>query len=407
MRASAVLVLGLAAVAAEVSPRADRTLVVATGAGETLVPIVESRGHPVVPTPILEDVLPMIGEVNGDWADVNFAGATFRFLLGAPVMVHQGRPRPLAGGAYVEGDTLLLPLQLLTEFIPAAFSEGYRYDPLALRFEEARLTPVVSVPAAPSEPTVRAPSAAGRRHGFRAWHRVVVDAGHGGPDRGNPGLFLPRGVQEANVNLAIAKHVQRILEDRGVEVIMTRTTDTLIALGERAGFCQESCDAFISIHVNSLARRRGYQAVNGVETYFLGASATEEARRVAAMENEAVRFEAGYESPDENDPLAFIFKDLQTNEFLRESAQLADFVQQRAAEVHPGRNRGAAQNPYFVVLRTATRPAILVETGFATNRGGAAFLASDAGQRQMARAIADGVERYLKQYERKILGEPE
>ncbi|HEX9691557.1 MAG TPA: N-acetylmuramoyl-L-alanine amidase [Gemmatimonadales bacterium] len=396
------------------APRAERTLIVATSRGEVPVPIRETRGHAALPTPALERLLPMVGEVDGDWATVSFAGASFRFLLGAPVVAYRGRAHPLAGGAYVARDTLFVPLQLLSEIVPRIFTEGYRYDPLAVRFEEARLTPVISAAPAPAPtvepeagPPLRAPSEAARRRGFRAWHKVVIDPGHGGVDRGNPGLFLPRGVQEANITLAVAKLVQRMLNERGVEVVMTRTTDTLIALGDRSRFCRASCDAFVSIHVNSLARRTGYQAVNGVETYFLGASATAEARRVGAMENEALRFETGYEPSTSDDPLSFIFKDLQTNEFLRESAQLADLVQSTSAAVHPGRDRGAMQNPYLVVLRTATRPAILFEAGFATNRGDAAFLASTDGQRKLATAIADGIERYLKQYERKILGDDE
>jgi N-acetylmuramoyl-L-alanine amidase len=57
----------------------------------------------------------------------------------------------------------------------------------------------------------------------------------------------------------------------------------------------------------------------------------------------------------------------------------------------------------WVVLMTATRPAILVETGFATNRRDGEFLASSQGQRQLARAMANGIVEYLKRYENKVL----
>jgi N-acetylmuramoyl-L-alanine amidase len=58
-----------------------------------------------------------------------------------------------------------------------------------------------------------------------------------------------------------------------------------------------------------------------------------------------------------------------------------------------------------VVLTTATRPAILLETGYGTNRSDAQFISSAAGQRALARSIADGIVEYLKRFEAKTLGE--
>jgi N-acetylmuramoyl-L-alanine amidase len=328
-------------------------------------------------------------------------GEPFRFLLGAPVMVHQDRVYPLAGGAYALGDTLFVPLQWLAEHVPRVFSEGYRYDATRGRFEELRVAVAATaapIPATPGRPA----SEAARANGLRLAHKVVIDPGHGGTDPGNPGRYLPRGVKEKDVTLALGRNVRDALRRRGVEVVMTRTTDTLIALRERAPMCRADCDLFVSIHVNSLPRRSGYDRVNGIETYFLGDALTEEARRVAAMEDEALRYETG--GPREGD-IGFIFRDLQTNEFLRESALLADLVQDSGARVHPGRDRGVAQ-ARFTVLATATRPAVLVETGFATNREDGRYLASSEGQRQLARAIADGVVEYLRRYEKKVLVSP-
>src|SRR2546427_560433 len=106
--------------------------------------------------------------------------------------------------------------------------------------------------------------------------------------------------------------------------------------------------------------------VSGVETYFLSDAKTEDQQRVAQMENEAISFETGTSSAATG-PLGFILRDLQVNEYLRESAQLAQLVQDSAARIHPGGDRGV-QQAGFTVLTTARRPAILVETGFATNR---------------------------------------
>jgi N-acetylmuramoyl-L-alanine amidase len=355
--------------------------------------------------PLLAALLPLETGVAGGWATVAFAGQPFRFLLDAPAFVFQGRTVPLVGGAYLARDTLFVPLQWLTVYVPRVFQEAYRYDPVAARFEDARLTPVVRHVAreSPSLPAAPRPelSAAARRSGFQLRHKVVVDAGHGGRDPGNPGLFLPRGLQEKHVTLAIARELRKELQARGVSVILTRTGDTLINLLERAPMCRQDCDLFVSVHLNSLPRRRGYEEVRGFETYFLDESRTADAARVARMENEALRYELEDPAGD-GDPLAFIMKDLHANEYLRESALLAELVQQRAAAVHPGGGRHVSQ-ARFAVLGTARRPAILIEAGFATNRGDARFLASESGQRQLAEAIADGIVEYLLQYERKVL----
>jgi N-acetylmuramoyl-L-alanine amidase len=55
-----------------------------------------------------------------------------------------------------------------------------------------------------------------------------------------------------------------------------------------------------------------------------------------------------------------------------------------------------------MVLNTARRPAILVETGFATNRDDAAFLASALGAHKIASAIATGIVEFLREFEHKL-----
>ncbi|HEX9727450.1 MAG TPA: N-acetylmuramoyl-L-alanine amidase [Gemmatimonadales bacterium] len=372
------------------TPATPSAVLVATARGQRTVMVSAERGHPVIPTGPLAQVLPLSVEMAEGWATVRFAGQPFLFLLDAAVMIDDGSVIPLTGGAYAARDTLFLPLQWLTDYVPKRFREGYRYDPLAARFEEAGLTPVVRVPPATNPPNA---------FGLRRQHTVVIDAGHGGNDIGNVGLFLPRGVHEKHITLAIATAVKRELERRGVTVAMTRSGDNAVGLYDRGPMCAEACDLFVSIHVDALGRAPGYQQANGIHTYFLGEGLTAEARRVANMENDAIRYETGSRLA-QGDPRLFILKDLQTNEFLRESAMLADLVQSTAAAVHPGRNRGVAQNR-FVVLATATRPAILVETGYATNRGDGRFLSSRDGQQRLALAIAGGIVEYLKRYEQK------
>jgi N-acetylmuramoyl-L-alanine amidase len=378
------------------------SIVVATTRGQIEVPVMTERGYPAVSVPGLGRLLPVTAQVAGDWAVVAFAGQPFRFLLGAAVFVHENRVVPVVGGAYVVGDTVYVPLQWLTEYVPRVFSEGYRYDHYAGRFEEARLRGVTHAVVQPS-PQYRAPApgSAAERNGFKMLHTVVVDAGHGGTDPGNPGRYLPRGVKEKHITLAIAKELRDELQKRGVGVKMTRTTDTLINLRDRTRMCRDECSAFVSIHVNSLNPTPGYENISGLETYFLSEARTAEAARVARMENEAIQYETDFEIEDD-DPLMFIMKDLHRNEYLRESASLADMIQQSAAEVHPGRDRGVSQG-LFSVLQTGERPAVLVETGFATNQRDARFLTSATGKQQLAEAIAEGIVAYLHRYEGKVL----
>jgi len=249
---------------------------------------------------------------------------------------------------------------------------------------------------------VSAAGSAGQPHpmtGLRLQHTIVVDPGHGGVDPGNPGLHLPRGLVEKDITLAIGRLVRAELTRRGLTVVLTRSTDTLIDLAERPRFCRADCDLFVSIHVNAMPEGRRQGRVSGIETYFLSDAKTEDQKRVAQTENDALRFEAA--GPALDGPLAFILRDLQVNEYLRESARLAELVQGRVAAIHPGENRGVQQGP-FLVLAAARRPAILVETGFATHAQDGPFLASASGQRKIANAIADGIVAYLLEFERRL-----
>ena len=239
-----------------------------------------------------------------------------------------------------------------------------------------------------------------------AKHRlVVVDAGHGGPDRGMQGPIGQRTtLYEKDITLAIAKKLARELESRGVDVLMTRETDTLIALGDRGKIANRAKgDLFISIHVNAANPNwKDPAAARGIETYFLAEAKTEDERRVAKMENEVVRFESSSGAAGESG-LAFILKDMAQNEQLRESSDLAETIESRLAHVHPGPDRGVKQAG-FMVLVTAFMPAVLVEVGFGTNVAEAAYVSSEAGQHAIAGAVADAAIEYLARYERRVTG---
>src|SRR5688572_14599150 len=157
---------------------------------------------------------------------------------------------------------------------------------------------------------------------------VVVDAGHGGPDRGMKGTTTSRRqVHEADITLSVAKKLREALVARAVDVLMTRSTDTLIALRDRGRIANEAeATLFLSIHVNAANPRwRNPRSARGFETYFLSDAKTEDDRRVAEMENDADRFLG--EDVEEGDPLLSVLGDMLQNAHLRESSELAAAVQ--------------------------------------------------------------------------------
>jgi N-acetylmuramoyl-L-alanine amidase len=332
--------------------------------------------------------------VTDGWAEVRVNRLAFRFLVGAPLCVCGNKLQPLAAAASVSRDTLYLPFQFIAQILPSSLNKRYRYDG-----RRARLT-ISGGPDRATTARALAPPETRLPNGLRPGHIVTIDPGHGGIDPGNPGVFFPRGIREKDVTLQVGLLLRNELKRRGVGVQMTRTSDTLIALGDRGSYCTQSCDLFVSLHVNSLARRRGYTDIRGFETYFLAEARTEDAARVAQMENEAVRFETGSSPADTGLGLDFILKDLQLNEHLRESARAAELVQRQLKLVHTGESRGVKQAG-FMVLTTARRPAILVELGYSTNPEDGRFLTSYASQKAMASALADAIVEYLLEYQRK------
>lgn len=335
---------------------------------------------------------------------------------GNALVVVAGDTIPLRAGVFRRGGLLYVPLALATELLPR-LGAGVLFDPdkaelrrfstvtTARRAPTARPRVEAPRPAAPSAPVDNVRSAPANRSASLRQRVVVVDAGHGGPDNGMSGpIGVPKKVYEKNITLSFAKELRAALEQREIQVVMTRTTDTLIALGDRGRIAnQAKADLFLSVHVNAANPRwTNPGGARGFETYFLAEAKTEDERRVAAMENEAIRFETDADVT-RDDPLGFIMRDMAQNEHLRESGRLAELLQAGMKRVHPGPSRGVKQAG-FRVLVTAFMPAVLVEIGFGTNKLEAQYMTDTERQRELASTLADAVVRYLEQYERKVGG---
>ena len=398
-------------------------LVVKDATRSSSIALVAAPGGPLLRAELLRPIVPLtVSHLTGTRWVLIVNGTAIQVEEGLHFAKVGEQTYQLATAPEVRKGALLVPLQLIAEIIPRIVT-NLIWDPA--RFElrafstgqvfasrEAAAAP----PRAPTtrrsgppagEPSVdRTPVIAARSipgGPLRQRRLVVVDAGHGGPDGGMHG---PIGdgppVQEKNITLNVAKRVGAALGQRGIDVKYTRTTDTLIALGDRGRIANEAhADLFVSIHVN--AANPGWKnpgGARGFETYFLSEAKTEDARRLERMENEVVKFESG-PSAGSGDPLSFILTDMKQNEHLREANELADLIQHRVAQVHPGSNRGVKQAG-FVVLVKAYMPAVLVEIGFGTNAAEAAYLTDPARMDELASAISDGVLEYLKRYERRV-----
>jgi N-acetylmuramoyl-L-alanine amidase len=187
--------------------------------------------------------------------------------------------------------------------------------------------------------------------------------------------------------------VEILRQDPTLDVRMTRTRDTLIALRDRARFANSwrapgQPALFMSIHCNAHPLR----SETGFETFFLSEARTEDARRVQQMEDAAEQYE---ERRGPSTPLDFIMSDLRQNQYLRESSEWAQLIQDRLRQVHPGPNRGVKQAG-FAVLVGAFMPAVLVELGFVSNRTEEQMLVDPQQQEIFAQQLATSVQDFFR-----------
>lgn len=410
--------------------------------GDTVVTLLPTESGGLVRLDVMARLLGggLDSAAGGRWR-LTLYSTVLDLRTGSPFIAYNGFVVPMHESLRVHENAPFVPLQLFSEIVPR-FGIGIVWDrPRAevrlfqglarnapgprgttVAAQSAATAEAVSAPVRPasteSPPTARPASAvpstprvtpaastaraADAPTGLARRYTIAIDAGHGGVDPGNPGVVIGgRRINESRLTLAMAQRVERELKQRGLDVVMTRSRDTLIARDDRGPIANaRRADLFISLHTNAANPSwRNGQRVRGVETYFLATARTEDERRVAAMENDVVRFETQTD-PDKGDPLSFILNDLAQNEHLRESADLAELVQARLAARHPGTNRGVKQAG-FAVLARAFMPAILVEVGFGTNVEDAAWMASVEGQRDIAQSITDAVIEYLQHYERR------
>jgi N-acetylmuramoyl-L-alanine amidase len=168
---------------------------------------------------------------------------------------------------------------------------------------------------------------------------VVIDAGHGGHDRG--GIPGQRASEKA-ATLDVSFRLRRILNNSGIRTVMTRTDDSFISLGRRVAIANSQRNAvFVSVHFNS-AKREG---ARGFETYY----------------------------------------------YSSRSASLASAIHRRMVkQTWRTEDRGLRRRGFYVIRKTRI-PSVLVEGGFLTNRDEARTISKPEYRQRLAMAIASGI----------------
>jgi N-acetylmuramoyl-L-alanine amidase len=221
---------------------------------------------------------------------------------------------------------------------------------------------------------------------------VVLDAGHGGEDRGARGSG---GLFEKDLVLDVAKRLARRLEAHGIDVVMTRERDEFVPLERRTSLANDAdADLFVSIHANAARNPRP----RGTETFFASLDASDEAAgELAERENRAFVRPSGAPAAV-TDPLLAILGDLIATEHLAGSNEFARLAQKQLAQANGMPSRGVKQAP-FVVLLGVQMPAALVEIGFLTSPTDEAALRRGETRDRLVASLAQAVLEFGRRYD--------
>ena len=196
---------------------------------------------------------------------------------------------------------------------------------------------------------VRKPPKIANPDSVLAGFTIAVDAGHGGV---NTGAMGATGIQEKEVNLAIALHLRSLLQDKGVRVVMTRTEDATVDMPERTdAIINGGAQILVSIHCNSGGAGSDAEAVRGTSAYYR---------------------HLGYQP-------------------------LANIMYGKMLEL--GLNQFGMVGSFNFSLNAPTQlPNVLVETAFLSNPEDEMKLLDDGFRKAIAEKIAAGLEQFVKVY---------
>ncbi len=220
---------------------------------------------------------------------------------------------------------------------------------------------------------------------------VVIDPGHGGHD---PGASIGS-LKEKALTLGLAEALRdRLIEQGGVRVALTRDADHYLLLTERTGIARRlHADLFVSIHADSSEAGNG----RGATVYTLSDRGTSEvAQRLAIRENRADQIN-GLRLTETSDAVSAILVDLSQRDSQARSEEFARLL------LREGQGKVAfhdkfVQSAAFAVLKSPDMPSVLFESGYINNPDDAERLASRQGRAQFAEFTAKAIRAYFARH---------
>ena len=211
---------------------------------------------------------------------------------------------------------------------------------------------------------------------------IVIDPGHGGVD---PGAIGRTGVREKDVVLAIAEDFAAGLKRlTRASVRLTRQADVFLSLEERVAIAQSyNADVFISVHADSAPE----QHACGLSIYTLSEVATDKLSAALAAHENYVGTLSGVNVEHMDDQVTSTLFDLARQQTLNRSHSL----QHQMITDLSGKTRlleNPARSANFVVLRSPTVPALLIESGFLSNDQDEALLRKATYRHHLAGVLA-------------------
>jgi N-acetylmuramoyl-L-alanine amidase len=219
---------------------------------------------------------------------------------------------------------------------------------------------------------------------------VVLDPGHGGED---PGAIGPRGTKEKDIVLALARRLQKTLdESEEVRSFLTRRGDYFVPLNDRIRIAGEyGADLLISLHTNGSNSRH----IRGTSVFCLSLKgASDKASQLLAQKENASDMMGGISLVPGKRDLDTILMDLEMTHTINESLQLGGMVLselKRINRIQFSQPRQAA----FAVLKAPSFPSVLVETAYITHPLEEKSLRQSSFQSDVSRAIVGAVKKFI------------
>lgn len=204
---------------------------------------------------------------------------------------------------------------------------------------------------------------------------VALDPGHGGKDPGHEGS----GYQEKTLVLLLAKKVRLLLQEAGLKVVLTRSSDVYVDLDKRVELAERGrADVLVSLHYNGAGA--GNHEAKGIEVYCITPAGAQSTNT----------------QPDEPGSTKAVLGNLVNDR----SVLLAYHVQKATVGALDAEDRGV-RRARFAVLRDSEMPAVLLEGGFLSAPDEVKRIVNVGRRNELAEAIVDGILAYKRLVERK------